>query len=237
MSDLQTLGFFAGGFQLGAEEGLNRVQVTEPDPQSGDPYVIATRKTIEEGYLVGDQTDQNIQFVAIGKSGKTLLEEIQVDLGAGNDTLIVGQASPDPGQSVKANHGSSAPVAEELQVAMGEGDDLLIFGGAIKESVVSLGAGADEVVFTGNIKDVVLDLGPNDETLFQGRLTRAKLDLAAGDGERDVIRIADGSKIQGLKIVGADQSDVLYIGSSEYNYDAASSRWVNVDDPGDIRSF
>ena len=57
------------------------------------------------------------------------------------------------------------------------------------------------------------------------------------DDQIDVIKIDGDSSIQGLVITGADVNDVLFIGSSEYSYDATNNLWVNDLDPSNTRDF
>ena len=51
------------------------------------------------------------------------------------------------------------------------------------------------------------------------------------------MRIAEDADIKGLVITGADESDLLFIGSTEYSYDSNNNLWVNSSDPNDTRNF
>lgn len=144
-------------------------------------------------------------------------------MGAGNDRFINnGQFRNSSFEGGDGNDfvrisSSAKNVAVNSSFDMGDGNDTLVFGGSVKGLDIELGDGADKVKFRGNVRDVELDLG-------------------GADGDRDVVRIDGNTKINGLTITGADDNDVLFIGSSEYEFGGGTS-WVNVDDPNDIRNF
>jgi hypothetical protein len=100
---------------------------------------------------------------------------------------------------------------------MGDGNDLLVFGGSTRGSTVNLGAGADTVRFRANAVGTVLNLG--------------------GDTDRDEVSLTASGNYDTLRITGADSSDVLFIGSSEYRYRTARNDWQNIDDRTDVRTF
>jgi hypothetical protein len=100
---------------------------------------------------------------------------------------------------------------------MGDGNDLLVFGGSTRGSTVNLGAGADTVRFRANAVGTVLNLG--------------------GDTDRDEVNLTASGNYDTLRITGADSSDVLFIGSSEYRYRTARNDWQNIDDSTDVRTF
>jgi hypothetical protein len=79
------------------------------------------------------------------------------------------------------------------------------------------GSGSDSVVFGGNINNTTVNLG--------------------SDGVSDVVRLAQGRSITGLVITGADNSDVLFIGTTQYNYTASDSSWTNTTDNTDKKYY
>jgi hypothetical protein len=92
-----------------------------------------------------------------------------------------------------------------------------VFGGNVRNSSIFAGDGADKVIFKGDVRNTNLNLG-------------------GSDGDRDVVRISEDANVKGLRIRGADENDVLFIGSSKYEYDGGRN-WINVDDADDNDRF
>lgn len=111
---------------------------------------------------------------------------------------------------------TASTVARKSQIDMGEGDDFLVFGGNVNNISANMGIGADEVRFQGDIGKTKLNLG--------------------SDSDRDVIKLSDSTEFSGFRIKGADENDVLFIGSSEYQYDGGRT-WTNIDNPDDTVRF
>lgn len=151
------------------------------------------------------------------------IQNSEIRLGTGNDRfLTTGQLRGGSslitggGDDFVRFQGPDSGVFDS-SVSMGQGDDTLIFGGVVRNSNINLGSGADFVRFSGNAFNTVLALG--------------------GDTDQDTVRLSATGNYETLRIVGADESDVLFIGSAEYSYQAGSNEWVNIDDPNDIRTF
>jgi hypothetical protein len=102
-------------------------------------------------------------------------------------------------------------------VNMGSGDDRLNVNFASTGDSFNAGLGSDTVVFGGNISRTRVDLG--------------------SDGVKDVVRLAQNGTINGLVITGADSSDVLFIGTTQYDYNSTDNNWVNRADPNDKKQF
>ena len=100
---------------------------------------------------------------------------------------------------------------------MGSGNDTLVFGGNVKNVDIRLGSGSDKVKFEGNINGAKLNLGNDDQI--------------------DEVLIAEGSSIKDLVITGAGDGDLLFIGSTQYNYDSNDKLWENSSDPSDNLNF
>ncbi len=115
---------------------------------------------------------------------------------------------------VKGNGVGNA--ARKSDFDFGDNDDLLVFGGNVKRLDIDLKGGADEARFAGNVAKTTLNLGK--------------------DGDTDVVKLSDKAEFSGFRIKGADENDVLFIGSSEYQYDGGRT-WSNVENPDDTVKF
>ena len=100
---------------------------------------------------------------------------------------------------------------------MGAGNDKVNINFASTGDNFNLGSGSDQIVFGGAINGTTVDLG--------------------GDNVRDTVNLSQGASINGLVITGADNSDVLLIGTTQYNYNSADNNWINVNDPNDKKNF
>ena len=238
----ETISFSSGSFSAGTidQPGSNDVVVTES--QNG-----AFTLTAENGSPIvnlgiqGDNEKQDLSFLS---DSPVTLKGFTANLGGGNDSLFIGgkihsDSSIDfgkrgdsleteggirrtelLGESGKDNfllNSQGRNAAVDSQIDMGNGNDSLVFGGSVKDVEVNLGSGSDKVEFQGNLKGANLNLGE--------------------DGQADEVRIAEGADIQGLVITGADESDLLFIGSTQYKYDSDNNLWVNSSNPSDTRNF
>jgi hypothetical protein len=102
-------------------------------------------------------------------------------------------------------------------VNLGSGNDRLSVNYASSGDTFNAGLGSDSVVFGGNINNTTVNLG--------------------SDGVSDVVRLAQGRSITGLVITGADNSDVLFIGTTQYNYSTTDSSWTNTTDNTDKKYY
>lgn len=218
----ETLIFSGGGFQLPTElpRGATPYSVEKTEIDGQDVFVIASEppgKTIKELDLAGD-TDGTP--VVIDSSVKTLTAKF----GDSDDTLII-----------------NAPKSKFSDISLGDGEDdfSTVDDSRFRQSSVNTGSGDDSVVFGGNVNKVTVDLGTGaDELTFQAKAKNVDINLGDADESQDTVRFeaGDGS-FKNIVITGADENDVLFIGSSEYNYEAASNLWVNGSDPNDTRNF
>lgn len=237
----ETISFSSGGFSI----------VTNPQPGSNDvvaaeglngAFTLSTANTtpIVNLGIKGDDTAQDLSLFSL-----TDLTAIGLtsDLGGGDDNLFIGgitkasslrfSKQDDTLETEGAfrnsftNAGAGSDnfsfnsetefVAVNSQINMGSGNDTLVFGGNIKNVDVRLGTGSDKVEFQGNINGASLNLGNDDQV--------------------DRVLISEGVDIQGLVITGAGESDLLFIGSTKFNYDGDSNLWVNSTDPSDTLNF
>ncbi len=100
---------------------------------------------------------------------------------------------------------------------MGTEDDFLVFGGSVRSSTVNLGSGSDTVRFRDSAVESTLNLGR--------------------DTNLDTVFLSPSGNYDTLRIIGADSSDILFIGSTEYNYRTSRNDWVNINDRNDVRTF
>ncbi len=202
------------GLQVVGTDGSNRLQLS-----SADEFVTVNR--LEASFFAGDDS-----LTIIGNTRQS-----SINMGAGNDTFTADDQfregsliNTGTGDDIARFNGSASRFAEgggnvllESTVQMGDGNDLLVFGGSTRGSTVNLGAGADTVRFRANAVSTTLNLG--------------------GDTDRDEVSLTASGDYDTLRITGADSSDVLFIGSSEYRYRTARNDWQNIDDRTDVRTF
>ncbi len=103
---------------------------------------------------------------------------------------------------------------------MGDGIDNISVNFASNSDTFNAGLGSDQVVFGGAITNTTVNLGSDSVT--------------------DNVLLAQGAPINGLRITGADSSDVLFIGTTRYNWDSntpTGSTWVNATNPSDTKNF
>lgn len=195
------------GLQVVGTAGDNRLQLS-----SADEFVTANR--LEATFFAGDDV-----LTILGHSRQS-----NINLGSGNDTFTT-DSQVSKGSSLNLGSGNdiarfkaTTPGFADSVVKMGEGDDLLVFGGSTRGSTINLGSGADTVRFRANaVGGTSLNLG--------------------GDTDGDEVYLKARGNYETLRIIGADSSDVLFIGSSEYRYRTARNDWQNIDDRNDVRTF
>jgi hypothetical protein len=149
------------------------------------------------------------------------LEITNVSLGDGTGNRLVvdgkfrgGEINAD-GQATLRFKGQdiSGQVARGVNINLREDDDLVVFG--------------------GNVRGVNINAPGGDNTFrFKGDVRETTLKLTRGDSANK-IRIQEDASLNNFRIRGADEDDVLFIGSSEYQFEG-SRTWVNVDDSDDF---
>ena len=160
--------------------------------------------------------------IAVSSNTNLLLTNANFNFGSSSDTLTIGSqitpASPQGG-------GFTATISTNLN--MGDGNNILTVQGSSYNIDVTTGSGNDTVNVVGPISNGKFNLGAGSDTLiFGGRVLGARVNLGS-DGVRDTIRVNSGADARGLRVTGADSSDVLFIGSTQYNYNQSSDLWVN----------
>lgn len=243
-----TISFTSAGFTAGLIDrpGTNDVQVVEVAAPNGGFELFAQDGTpIVNLGLEGDDSAQNLLFTS---DDPIALVGLTANLGGGDDTLIIGGQVADSrirllggndnifsdgevrNSDIRTNFGDDTAifesetflVARDSRILMGKGNDTLIFGGSVQNIDTGLGLGSDNVEFQGNIQGARLNLAGTGEI---------------PDGEVDTVRLSATASIEGLVITGADDNDLLFIGTTQYNYDSANNLWVNSTNPNDTRNF
>ncbi|MBE9173958.1 hypothetical protein IQ216_13030 [Cyanobium sp. LEGE 06143] len=239
----QTLAFGQGGFTLSAStetgdqklEGFERRGRIQFFNNDGSPIVGLNLDGSAGGESVRLRTGSPSE--GRGSRKDVVSRRLDADLGGGDDTLVIGGISRKA--SVDLGEGDDRLVSQgdfkRSNLDAGTGDDVLRFKG-VQNSIIDSGDGDDRLVF-GNVAKSRINTGNGADTVrFRGDVRDTNLNLGGRDGDRDVVRLSDDADIRGLRIRGADDNDVLFIGSSKYEYDGGRN-WVNVDDADDNVRF
>ena len=232
----ETLSFSSGNFNLGENDAKGTVKLAVDD--QGDGRFLLTNddgSTIKGLGIQGDNEPLTLEIVS---DATTTLKRGTINLGNEGDTLIISgktKKDSDFDTGKGKDRFASGDTFNASDLEMGKGRDRARLNNeegkfVAKESSFSMGAGNDKLVFNGGVKEIQADLGTGEDTLiFGGDIKGATVNLGA-DGQKDTIKIAEGAKIEGLKIEGAEVGDVLFIGSTEYQYNAVNNSWVNGDE-------
>jgi len=131
--------------------------------------------------------------------------------GAGNDTLLF------------------RGTVSNSTVGTGSGNDSLTFNGTVFNSSIQTDSGNDSVTFNAGFSGGSIDLGIGADTLVfgAGSYTNFTINLgtsnSGADGDIDRVQFANLNDNQNVKIVGANDGDILVIGSGSfagtYTYD------------------
>lgn len=231
----ETLSFSSGNFNLADTDGSGSEKLAVDDKGGGE-FLLSNNdgsKIVGLG-IQADNEPLKLEFVS---NEGTTLKKATINLGDKDDILIISgktkKSDLDAGNG--KDEAESSDIFKDSELDMGAGKDKAEFSEddgnfALNGSFIDMGAGNDRVEINGGVKDSEIDLGKGSDTLiFGGDIKDTTVNLGS-DGNSDVIRIAKGVEIQGLKIVGADEGDVLFIGSTEYQYNAVNNSWVNGDE-------
>jgi hypothetical protein len=108
---------------------------------------------------------------------------------------------------------------------MGTGNDSVTVNYLSSGDTFNLGSGSDKVVFGGNITNTIVNLGGSDSSVDRVLLSQSA---------------SNSSGINGLRITGAEAGDLLFIGTTQYNYQSSTgtgSIWVNSTNPSDTKNY
>lgn len=237
----ETISFSSGSFSTGTIDGpgSNDVVVTK----QGDGFVLSTENSTPIVNL-GIQGDNEAENLSILSDTSVAVKGFTANLAGGDDSLFIGGKTK--GNSV-INLGKGSDSIESTgtfknsELLAKRGNDQASFEAETKfvaiDARIDMGNGNDDLVFGGSVKDIDVKLGAgSDNVEFGGKINGAKLDLGT-DGDVDKIRLSADADIKGFVITGADDNDLLFIGSTQYNYDSNNNLWVNSSDSNDTRNF
>lgn len=164
----------------------------------------------------------------------------------GNTTVtgltLKGQDSVASGLNVKltgvndANQPSVAASNLNFGIDQNKNDTLLI--GTSSSNAVNMGAGNDKLTvnYGSTLDNFNMGTG-SDQVVFGGSVTNTSINLGGNDGAIDTVKLSQGASVNGLVITGADTGDVLFIGSTQYNYNSTDNNWININDPNDKKQY
>jgi len=208
---------FTGGL-TGTNSGLSAFELGSAGIDAGagnDTIVFGTTSSSSYFFVsTGDGVDV-LQLNGFVSNAGIWLGGDNPTATAGRDSVSFGGTSFS-GSSIASNNtlgdtvvfGASSAV-DTSTFTMGSGSDSLVFGGGFNSSAIDLGLGADTLTFGTNsfVGSSIFNLG--------------------NDGSADVISFLGGSAAYtDITITGADENDVLYIGSIQYGYVASTDSWV-----------
>ena len=170
-------------------------------------------------------------------------EAFGVDADVGSDTIALSGDFTDAylglggGDRVRVD-GSFSGSVESTSSA-----DTLVFGSYsnVSSSVFAMGDGNDSLVFGAVLADTLIDLGAGDDTIVFGAysaMLETTLDLSGGGADQiylatDLARDDFGyQNLDKFVITGADDNDVLWVGSStlsKYGYNSGEGVWTQRD--------
>lgn len=197
-------------------------------------YIIDTDKT-KPGTNALSVTNAIYKEPGVTKAGYLLQNYGNTTI---TDLTMEGQKSVDSGLNMQVRNINDAttPTIQSSRLNFGNSNDFLVIGSS-SSNTVNMGSGDDRlnVNFASTGDSFNAGLG-SDTVVFGGNISQTRVDLGS-DGVKDVVRIAQNGTINGLVITGADSSDVLFIGSTQYDYNSTDNNWVNRADPNDKKQF
>ena len=236
----ETLSFSSGSFTLSSntDPGTEKLAVDRLGPES---YEIENR----DGSTIvglGVQADDTPLKLLIDSDANTTLSDSTLNFGKQDDFLLISsktkRSEADTGDGDDRFRSGNGFNGSQLDMSDGNDRARLLEDGSrfvAKNSSFDMGSGDDRIKFAGNVKNINVDLGTGKDTLiFGGNIDGAKVNMGGADGAKDTIVIDGGAKIEGLKIEGAEIGDVLFIGSTQYDYNAQNNTWVS---GNDVRRF
>jgi hypothetical protein len=179
-------------------------------------------------------------------------DNFALNTGIGSDVVQLNSSISDAqislGSDVSGAKGDSLSMTGTMfnsSIASGNtGGDVLVFGAgsSVTNTSFALGGGNDSLVFGSTVygdisSPTLISLGGGNNTLTFGATSYVdgyNIDLA--NGLADTISF-QGSFGDNVIISGANTSDVLYVGSSQYSYVAADNFWENIANSSDTIRF
>ncbi len=237
----QTITFGQGGFTLGdtPTDGTENLEVIEEGGKfqlfnsDGSTIIGLGLATTEGGQklTIGNSDDPN--EVALRRSEINLTgnnNRLEIAGSARNNKINLGDGSNNK-LIVDGKFRSGEINADGRAVLRFKGED--ISGQVVRGTTINLSDEDDLVVFGGNVRGANINAPGGDNTFrFKGDVRSTSLNFSRGDSANK-IRIQEDASLNNFRIRGADEDDVLFIGSSEYQFEG-SRTWVNVDDSDDF---
>ena len=203
-----------------------------------------TLVTTESAYRFGGNNDTLViasTSITSDNSSQVVASESKFWMGGGNDNLTFGGSAKEvivtggagkDSITVKGNATESKFYLDSASRGGGgnDGNDSLTINGNANQIEVKAGTGDDTITVKGNSYSSSFNLGKGGDTLIFGgsSVTDTRINLG-GDQNVDTIKFAAGTNLKGVQISGAGNGDVLFIGSTQYQYNQNSNSWVNVD--------
>lgn len=240
-----TVSFFEGSFAVGVTDRPGTTNIVVDEVPGGFRLFNDDGSTIVGLGLLSDEGGINILIGDPDTTGNILeVDNADLNLIAGKDRLEVlgsgkkieaslsgGDRLIFDGRGAKSDFDTTT--SESRTVVRFRGND--ISGNVSRGNEFNLGSTKDKLVFGGTVRNSVInDQGGKDLYRFRGNVTNTEINLGADSQAR--IELSRNGIVDGLRITGADQDDVLFIGSSEYRYQGDQT-WASIEDPRDTRQF
>jgi len=240
-----TVNFSDGTFNIGEIDRPGTTNIVVEEAPEGFRLFNDDGSTIVGLGLLSDDEGLNLLIGDPNTPGNSLaIENADLNLISGQDKLeILGSA-----RRVNASLGGGdrlifdgrtgksifdTTTSDARTVLRFRGDD--IAGNVSRGNEFNLGSTVDKVIFGGAVRNnTINDAGGKDTIRFRGIITNTEINLSRDS--QSTIRLSKNGEIDGFVINGADDNDILLIGSSQYSYQSGQT-WVNIADPGDTRQF
>ena len=171
---------------------------------------------------IASGTFTNVNFQLDGAWDTTYNDELDYNL-AGGDKLTSATNTWFTGTNFSSDNVAgdtlvfgSGNIFTDTNFYLGQGNDSIVFGSGSTfnnwndiGSTINTGLGADTIVFGSGASffdNTTLDLG--------------------NDGAEDIVRFAANSFIHDIMIVGADDNDLLFVGTDSYRYVTFFDSWL-----------
>lgn len=156
-----------------------------------------------------------------------------------DNSTIVGLGFQDTsGSNVTLSVTSQKRIAvSQSTFSLGAGNDTLLIGSS-QNSNYFLGNGNNKVTFQNTSTNDTINFGTDQDTLVFGGAVQSTLVQLTTDTSVDTIKIGQAkTPVNSLRITGATDIDVLFIGDTQYTYNSTQDRWINNSDPNDKKNF
>jgi hypothetical protein len=121
-------------------------------------------------------------------------------------------------------------------LTFGNARDTLVIGSSTNNKFF-MGDGDNTAKISYRSTNDVINVGNGSDTIIFGQSVNNSLVQLTTDTSVDTIRLSTNTNPTNLKITGATDIDVLFIGSTQYNYQSSTNLWVNQDNSMDTKNF